>query len=588
MDELIKRDEFADIASIGKLKMPRIAGILMNVLSINKINEFYANNAHKNAVDFVDALFEQLNIEFDIDPTELANLPKEGAFISVSNHPYGGIEGLFLIKLLLQQRPDSKVMVNFLLNRIAPLAPHIIPVNPFEDKQDLKSSFAGIKQSLHHLSEGHPIGTFPAGEVSSFQTNSKSITDREWQDGILRLIQKADVPVVPIFFHGNNSLIFQLLGSIHPALRTAKLPSEVFNKKDRKVKVRIGKPISVKEINGFEDHKQMGRFLRAKTYALGSALEVKKFYRPNLSALKKPEPIANAIPSDVLLGEIERLRAMDMRIHTQQEFEIYIAYSTDIPNILTEIGRLREITFRAMQEGTNRALDLDEYDLYYHHLFIWDKEANKLVGAYRLGKGNDIMKKYGKRGFYVHSLFRLKRKFKPILFETIELGRSFIVEEYQRKMLPLFLLWKGILYFLIKNPEYRYLMGPVTISNRYSKLSKSLMIGFIKKNFFREDLAELVRPRKKFRPKTKNVDAEIILESSKDDFKSLDKFIQEIEPERYNIPVLLKKYMKQNARIIAFNVDPKFGQALDGLMVLDMNDVPESTIEDLKKDFDIK
>ncbi len=585
MADLIDSGSFAQAAKVNKLKLPGLVTLLMQMLSIDKVNSFYQKNADKNCNDFIQALFDELNVRFEISEADLAHLPKEGPFITISNHPFGGLEGLFLIQLLTQHRPEAKIMGNFLLQKIEPIQDSVIPVNPFEDRKELQSNLAGMKTAIAHLKNGNPLGTFPAGEVSSFQTNAKTVSDREWQPGVLKLIHKSQVPVIPIFFHGSNSFMFQVLSTLHPTLRTAKLPSELFNKKNKTVRVRIGKPIASKTIAEFEDYKQMGRFLRAKTYALGSPLDVKKFYRPSLRALKKPEIIVDAVPTDLLQEEIRVLNEKGLRIHQQAEFDLFIAFHTDIPNILTEIGRLREITFRAMEEGTNRKIDLDEYDLYYHHLFIWDREAHEIVGAYRLGKGNDIMAKYGKRGFYTFSLFKIKRKFKPILRETVELGRSFIRAEYQRKMLPLFLLWKGIIYFLLKNPEYTYLMGPVSISNRYSKLSQSLMIGFIKKNFYRHDFAALVTPRKKFRIKNRRVDEEALVDASKADFKSLDKFIQEIEPERYNIPVLLKKYMKQNARIIGFNVDPKFGSALDGLMILDMNDLPEQTVNDLKKDF---
>ena len=588
MKELIDAGSLSKAAKFGKLKSPRLLHLLMHLLSIDKVNTFYEKNAQKECGAFIQALFDELNIQFDIPASDMHKLPKSGAFITISNHPFGGLEGLFLIQLLTQCRPEAKIMGNFLLQKIEPIQSAVIPVNPFEDRKELQSSLSGIKASIRHLQEGHPLGIFPAGEVSSFQTNAKTVSDRQWQPSVLKLIQKSQVPVVPIFFHGANSFMFQVLSALHPNLRTAKLPSELFNKKNKTIKVRIGQPVAPSTLAEFENYSQMGRFLRAKTYALGSPLDIQKFYRPSLKALKRPQPIIDRVPTEIIHREIEAITQKDLCIYEQSDFQLFIAFHTDIPNILQEIGRLREITFRAMEEGTNRKLDLDEYDLYYHHLFIWDKTNLEIVGAYRLGKGKDIMMKYGKRGFYTFSLFRLKNKLKPVLSETVELGRSFIRIEYQRKMLPLFLLWKGILYFMLTNSEYRYLLGPVSISNRYSKLSQSLMIGFIKQNFYRHDLAQLVKPRTKFRIKNRRVDEEVLLAASKADFRSLDKFIQEIEPERYNIPVLLKKYIKQNARIIGFNVDPKFGRALDGLIILDIRDIPASTFEDLKKDFDFK
>lgn len=587
MGNLIEREEFADLMKIGELKFPALAGLLMNVLSINKVNTFYRTHEHLTVDAFIDALFKEVGITFSYDEKELANLPSTGPFITVSNHPYGGVEGLMLLKLLLGKREDTKLLTNFLLQKIKPISEHVIPVNPFGNKSYF-DSVTGLKAALRHLQSGGVLGTFPAGEVSSFQTNSKRITDREWQPGLLRLIEKAQIPVVPIYFSGNNSLVFHLLGMIHPVLRTAKLPGELMNHSHKKVQIRIGKPIPVVDLQSFGSNHRMGRYLRAKTYALGSPLEIKSFFKARLKALKQPQGIIPEVSQELLMNDISALKKSGKLLHTQKEFELYLAGPREIPHVLQEIGRLREITFRAVGEGTNRSIDLDEFDLYYHHLFLWDKEANTLVGAYRLGKGGDIMNLFGMRGFYIRSLFRISSQMEGILEASMELGRSFVRQEYQRKMLPLFLLWKGILYVLLKNPEYRYLIGPVSISNHYSKLSKGLMIAFIKRNFYRADLAQYVKPKKQFKPNFKKVDTTALLEKSGSDIKALDEFVKDIEPEKYNLPVLLKKYMKQNAKIIGFNVDPKFGMALDGLMILDLKDLPQSTLTDLKKDFELK
>ena len=254
---------------------------------------------------------------------------------------------------------------------------------------------------------------------------------------------------------------------------------------------------------------------------------------------------------------------------------------------MNEIGRLREITFRGVGEGTNRSMDLDEYDLYYHQLFVWDTAAQKIVGAYRVGIGDDILQRFGVRGFYLHSLFRMQRGFKKILRQSMELGRSFIVEEYQRRPLPLFLLWKGILYFLIKNSEYRYLIGPVSISNRFSDFSKSMIINYIKKNYYNKKLSRYIRPRKRYNVPGYNIDEEIIFESA-NNLQKFDKFIDDVETSGFKMPVLLKRYLKLNGRIISFNVDPKFNNALDGLLLLDLFDVPVETIASLSKELNDK
>jgi len=283
----------------------------------------------------------------------------------------------------------------------------------------------------------------------------------------------------------------------------------------------------------------------------------------------------------VLEKEIEPLRT-EYRIWVEKNYEVFIVPTSTIPNVIREIGRLRELTFREIGEGTNKATDLDEYDIYYHHLFIWDVDAKVIVGAYRLGLGDEIFYSIGKKGFYVSELFKIKSQFTPVLKKSIELGRSWIRKEYQQKPLPLFLLWKGILKYLIDNPRYRYLIGPVSISNSFSNFSKSLIVDYINRHHFDHEMAQFVRPRKKFKVDMESIDAGLLMESE-DTFKGLDALISEVETRNMKVPVLLRQYIALNAKIICFNIDPKFADCLDGFLVLDLEKVPQDILEKLGK-----
>nr|WP_320119037.1 GNAT family N-acyltransferase [uncultured Marinifilum sp.] len=561
------------------------AKLLMYILKLNKLNDLYSANCRKDGIDFIDALIDDLGIKFEIDEEELKRIPKEGPFISISNHPFGGIDGIILIKIICMVRPDFRAMANFLLKKIEPIQDYFLGVNPFETRKGAASSTGGLKEALRHLSDGKPLGIFPAGEVSSYQSETHNITDKQWMPSILKFIKKAEVPVVPIYFQGSNSLIFHLLGMIHPTLRTVKLPSELLNKKNKTIRIRIGNIISVKDQKDFTDINQYGRFLRAKTYMLGTPIEVKKFYKFKRRTKKeKVEELIAPVDPKIIFSEVESLNE-DYMLFKSRSYVVYCAPSSKLPNILTELGRLREITFREVGEGTNQSIDVDEYDLYYHQLFIWDEENRKIVGAYRVGKGNEILSGYGLKGFYLQSLFKMSKQFQPVLNQSLELGRSFIVKEYQRKPMPLFLLWKGILYFLLKNPESRYLIGPVSISNQYSDLSKDLIIKFIMSNYFNYELGQLVKPRKQFKVKTTDLDIDILLETAKSDINKLDKLIGDFEITNDKLPVLLKKYISLNAKIIGFNIDPNFNDCLDGFIVIDLFDVPVKVIESLSKEF---
>lgn len=272
----------------------------------------------------------------------------------------------------------------------------------------------------------------------------------------------------------------------------------------------------------------------------------------------------------------------DLKRSSQGEFDLYLAPSDRMPHMLREIGRLREITFRAEGEGTNKRIDLDEYDLYYDHLFLWDRVKEELAGAYRIGDGARIMAQYGKRGFYTHTLFKMGKAMGRVLSRSFELGRSFVVPEYQRHRLPLFLLWRGLLIHLLNHPDHTFLIGPVSISSRYSRFSRGLIMEFVRQHHYDHELARHVKPRNRFEVKPEPADREALLESA-EDLRKLDKIIADIEPVEQSVPILLKKYLMLNARIIGFNSDPRFNDTLDGLILLDMTKVPPRTIEDLKR-----
>ena len=581
--KVITTEEFAKATKLDKLKMPGLAALLMEIMKINQVNDLFAQAQPRQGPEFVDAILEGCGIDIEFDEKELKNIPAKGGFVAIANHPYGGIEGMVLLKILCMVRPDAKLMANFLLKKIPNLSDYFIAVNPFENVEH-SSSISGLKNTLELLANGTPIGIFPAGEVSTYKIDKQEITDRMWHPVVGKIIAKAKVPVVPIYFHGNNGLLFNLISLIHPALRTAKLPSELFNKHGHTIKLRIGKPINITDFPDHQNNVKLLNYLRARTYALGTGLEEeKKIFNPrNLFKIKKlPQAIVPETGSAILEKEVVPLRENHL-IWVEKNYEVFITPTSLIPCIIREIGRLREVTFREVGEGTNKPTDLDEYDIYYHHLFIWDTEAKVIVGAYRLGLGDEIFYSVGKDGFYIAELFKIKEQFTPVLRKSIELGRSFIRKEYQQKPLPLFLLWKGILKYLIDNPRYRYLIGPVSISNSFSNFSKSLIVDYINRNHFDHELAQFVKPRKKFKVDFASIDTDSLL-AGEDSIKGLDNLISEVETHNMKIPVLLRQYIALNAKIISFNIDPKFADCLDGFLVLDLEQVPKDILEKLGK-----
>ncbi len=533
---------------------------------VKELGDSVSNN---HDIHFIDDFLSRLNISYSITDAELKNIPKSGPFVVLANHPFAFLDSLILLSIFKRSENDFRVLADIDKKEMKAISNFFIePGGPSESgilTDDVKNG------CLHHLKQGNSLAFF-LGDFSAAEESYLSL---------INLITEAGVPVVPLYFYGSNSVVSNIVKMLPASLRAWVTPGDFNSEGTPVIKLRIGKSIEHADIVAFANPAKSLRYLRACIYALGSQVGVKRFFKMNFKLPRQAEQIIDAVPVADIEAELETIRNNNGLLQAKGNYEIYIGQTELIPNILREIGRLRELTFREVGEGTGQKLDLDGYDLYYNHLFVWDKEERSIIGAYRLGRGKDIVNQYGARGFYVTSLFTLDAPLLPVLEKTLELGRSFVVKKYQQKPLPLFLLWQGILCFLRNNKEYQYLMGPVSISNDFSRFSKDLMIAFIRKHYFNNELARHVHPRQEFVAQTNPEDIDVVLERSSD-LQQLDKFISSIEPNYLKVPVLLKQYIRQNAKIIAFNVDPLFNNCLDGLMILDLNDVPEETYEMLQ------
>lgn len=588
---LISKKDFitaTGLSKFGILKNP-LASLMMGLSKINSVNTLYNKLKDKKGRDFFDAFIKERNLPYIVFEEDLAKIPKTGAFILVSNHPLGAIDGVLMLKILTEIRPDFKVMGNFLLEKIEPIQPYVIPVNPFGgDRKKVKNSASGMREAIKHLQNGGCLGIFPAGEVSNKNNSYNEIRDKVWEKPALKLIKSAKVPVIPMYFHAKNSVLFYNLAKIHPDLQTIMLPSEMMRNRKKPIRIRIGKSITVKALEEYESTEELGEYLQNKVYMLKSYYDKRKKMTEllNLNDLKinfslsKENIVQNIIdetPISDLIQDIENLRKSDKMLFKNGGYEVYFTDYQSIPSVMREIGRQRELTFRAVGEGSNLPFDLDEYDKHYHHLFLWDNDAQKLAGAYRMALGKDIMKSLGINGFYTSSLFEFDLELQPFFRKVIEMGRAYISTEYQQKPLPLFLLWRGIVYVCLRNPDHKFLMGGVSISNKFSDFSKSLMIEFMRSHYYDAAVAQYIHPKKEFKVKLKDRDKNLFLDEVQSDLNKLDKIIDDLEPEM-RLPVLIKKYIKQNAKVISFNVDPNFNDAIDGLMYIRISDLPEGTI----------
>ena len=583
----------SDIMKVIHMRGPvgwLIATLAMWIFGFNKVNKANDHCKQYQGADFSAQILRHVGIKYDLKPYQYNYIPQDGPFIVIANHPIGSADGMMLSAIIGTMRTDFKIMANFLLTMIPSLRDSFIAVNPFNDTTSARSSLGGLRLAKAHLAAGGSLGLFPAGEVSTHQrprnrTSLKRhmVEDIPWPQSMIKLIRNANVPVIPVYFEAENSKWFHLVGRLHPMLRTLNLPNELFNKKGKTIPMRIGKPVMPNELAEYQDIAQLGSYLRSRVYAM----EV-EFNNPNEELMKPPElvtPISLPRDKKAVVKEFERLKNGGKKLFEVSAYQCYLAEASEIPVAMMELGRRREEAFRATGEGSNQAIDVDDYDKYYKHLILWDAKRKRIAGGYRLGIGSEIFEKHGGvEGFYTSSLFTYAKDFEDTLRATIELGRSFVSLEYQKEALPLMLLLKGLMHSLMRYPDAEYFIGPVSISNSYPKFYQSLMVYYLENKHNAMLPEDSAMPTTPFEPDYLKINPKDLLRRKMDNFEKFDRFLMRLSDNTYRMPTLVKKYMKVNARIINFNVDPLFNYSLDGLIILRIKDYPRAEILSMTKD----
>lgn len=555
------------------------AGLVYGVCGLGEINRLFDEAADYQGPEFADHLLENMGLTVDVAPEQMENIPQEGGFIVVSNHPFGGIEGVMLLSVVAKRRPDFKLMANFILSHIPNLKECFFSVNPFEKNPEWKSSVGGVKGAVQHVAAGKGLGIFPAGEVSRYHGHDYP-EDLPWSNSIARLIKNANVPVIPVFWDGQNSARFYRWDKINSMLGTARLTRELANKRDQRVILQVGKPILPAEIETYGKPAELAAYLRSRSYALEANINTAQQETAN----EKWAPVEPACDKQLLIQELEAIREKAF-LFSAATYECFLADHDDIPNLMHELGRLREEAFRFIGEGTGKSLDTDEFDLYYKHLILWDNKKQQVAGAYRLGFGDEIMNRKGIQGFYVSTLFKFDESFGETLKKTIELGRSFVTVEYQREVLPLVLLLRGLAVVVTKNPEIKHFIGPVSISSWYPKFYQSMIVKYVtEKHPVNGELARVASPTTPFHPDFLKVDPDVLMKDYMDSIDKFDKFMFRLSNGSYRMPTLFKKYLKLNAKFLCFNVDPDFNDTLDALLFLTFTDFPEDEVMPLFRD----
>jgi putative hemolysin len=506
-----------------------------------------------------------LEVSVDLPPRDLAHLAPEGPLVITANHPFGGLDGLVGIDTVGRRRTDLRVLANPELAALEGIGSLIIAVDPFGGPRAGRANMTGMRRALRWLEDGGALLIFPAGEVSNLDLRARRVTDRAWSPTAARLIRLSGAPVAPLHFAGANSALFQVAGMLHPRLRTLLLPHELGNKIGSTVVVRVGEPLSAARVRACKGDAELAAQLRLKTYLSGEPQLQKSADQPVRA--RALAPLAPAVDPEVLAAEIAVLPPQALLASSGSQ-QVYCAPAAQLPHTLQELGRLRERTFRAVGEGTGRSVDLDEFDTYYEHLLIWNAGAREIVGAYRLGRTDVIGRRLGKAGLYTSTLFEYHDLFFKLLGPALELGRSFVRAEQQKSFAPLMLLWRGIGEYVGRHPEYCKLLGPVSISNDYTPLSQTLLVRFLRQRNFDLLAPAMVRPRRPFRGQFSL--RSLVGSLQPDDLDALSALLAGLEPDGKGTPVLLRQYLKLGGRVLGFNIDPDFGNALDCLVLVDL------------------
>lgn len=541
-----------------------LAAVLNRLLQIDQLEQLYRNACPGDLL--CRNLVRELDIDIRISGDDLSKIPAQGAVVAVANHPFGLLDGALLASVLVRVRSDVRVLTNHMLSDLPELSEMAIFIDPFDRMESRAANARALKQAVAHLKSGGLLLIFPAGEVSHFDFRAGAVRDPVWRSTAARLIRLTKAKALPMLVPGSNGIPFQMLGMVHPRLRTAALPAELLNKRGRSVEVRVGSVVESAKIATLSDEAATS-YLRLRTEILARRATARRQKRafPVMSV-----PVAEEENRDALAGELNRLPP-ECVLEESREMAVYLASAAEIPLALREIGRLREITFRAAGEGTGDARDLDRFDAHYDHLFVWNRKNREIIGAYRIGDLPKLLGRFGRKGIYTESLFRFAPGFLERLGPAFELGRSFVRPEYQRQFAPLLLLWKGISACVWCRPEYVTLIGAVSVSNQYSSTSRELIARYFERLTPAAD-RKAVRARRPLRGNFAHAWEIQALCSLLPDMEDLSQPIADLEADGKGLPILVKQYVKLGGKLLAFSVDPHFENTLDGFVMLDLRE----------------
>jgi len=561
-----------------------IPALAEEFLPTKRMQELYRRVRQSADCFDLENLLAVMRVDLRVEAADTARIPASGPIVVVANHPFGLLDGAALAVLLMRVRPDVKVVTNFPLEDVPEFTQHCIVM--YGSSSGGESNSTKIREAQAWLRRGGMLAIFPACEVSQWQLPQAEISDPRWNDTAVQLIRETGASVLPVYFCGRNSMGFHLFGMIHLKLRAAFLLQEFLQQEGRRVEVRVGSVIPGDAIAGIVNNQEATEYLRWRTYLLArrkraeisSSLAAWPLAMRSKLSEKVQQPVAAAESGELLAAELRQLGA-DRRLAESGELAVYLVKADEAPRMLRELGRVREVTFRAAGEGTGKRRDLDWFDRYYWQLLLWNKTKQELVGGYRVGNTAEILAQRGVRGLYTSTLFRYDARLFERIGPALELGRSFVRPEYQRQYAPLLLLWRGIARLLAAHPETPMLFGAVSISNDYSKASREMIFRFFEAHMQEAELAGLIEPRRPFRPAwLRPWDCRVMCHALRH-LEELTEPITDVEADGKGLPILLRQYAKIGGKLLGFNVDRKFSNVLDGLVMVDLRQTRNGVLE---------
>ena len=553
-EKIIKENYPNFIAKYPSFITNSIIWTIKKLFHQEEVNRCLKNFGMKKNDDFIDELFDYLNFTYKIDKISLENIPKTGRVIFVANHPLGGLDGLSVLRLISSVRTDVKILANVYLKKIEPIKDMFIGIDNLTNLNTKET----LKSIITHIENEKAIIIFPAGEVS--RTRNFKVQDGAWRDGFLKFAKKTRAPIVPIFIGEKNSPLFYLASMINRPLSGLLLGHELFNKRDKFINIKVGEMIPYENLNlGDFSNAEVANLMKKHIYSLKK--DSKGIFKTQQILIKAQDP--NALADEISRGEKLGF--------TRDNKGIYLCETKEYSPLLLELGRLRELTFRSVGEGTNRRYDIDKFDLYYKHLVLFDDEKREIIGAYRLGITDEIAPEINSEKLYTQTLFDYGAGSEFLFSNGVELGRSFVQPKFWGSR-ALDYLWIGIGAYVKKYPSTRYLFGPVSISVSYPRPARNLIVYFYKKYFSPKICAILSKNSYKFSADEKAKLDEIFCgETREQDFAILK---NSLAFYGLSVPTLYKQYSDLcedgGVSFHDFGIDADFNDCVDGFLVVDI------------------